>query len=179
MGEMVLDNSTVSGYAAGDLRFVRMSRYNDYGGSSYVYITDELNPITMAGATLFHAHWGASEAVRITDRSSSRGLSYSNPIATATRPTVIRRQASCGSFSATTHSTTCGLTLYKDGRYWDGPGFWTYWNVFDPPTPFCAPTVTSCGYSDGIRPRYTYVSANLLVVQGNGGELMVFRHSGQ
>ncbi len=174
MGEMVLDGSTISGLAAGDLRFVRMSRYNGAGGNSYIHVTDELNPITMAGTTLFHAHWGASEAVRITDRASSRGLSYSNPIVTANRPAVIRRQASCGNFNATTHSTTCGLTLFGDGRYWDGPGFWTYWNTFDPPTP----TSASQAYSDGMRPRYTYVSGKLLVMEGNGGELMVFRHSG-
>lgn len=176
MGEMVLDNTTVPGLAAGDLRFVRMSRGD--GGNSYVFITDEQSPISMAGSTIFHAHWGASEAVQITDRSNSRGLSYGNPITTVNRPTVIRRQVSCGNFNPVTHYTTCGLTLFGDGRYWDGPGFWTYWNVLDPPTPALNPGGQNA-YSDGIRPRYTYVSANLLVVQGNGGELMVFRHSGQ
>jgi putative pyrroloquinoline-quinone binding quinoprotein len=177
MGEMVMDSTTVPGLAAGDLRFVRMSRYNGYGGNSYIFITDEQNPITMAGDTLIHAHWGASESVRITDRSTSKGLTYSNPIATLNHPPVIRRQTSCADKNATTHWTTCGLTLLYDGRYWDSPGWWTYWNVLDPPTPLRSSNPPSAApYSEGIRPRYTYVSANLLIVEGNGGELMVFTH---
>jgi hypothetical protein len=32
-------------------------------------------------------------------------------------------------------------------------------------------------YSDGLRPRYTYVSKGHVIVQGNGGELFVLRHS--
>lgn len=175
MGEMVLDNTTVSGLVAGDLRFVKMSSYNGYGGNSYAYITDEQNPITMAGDTLFHAHWGASESVRITDRTNSKGLTYANPIASVNHPAIVRSQAqaNCSNKNTTTHWTTCGLTSYSTGRYWDGPGWWTYWNVLDPPTPASA----SQAYSDGMRPRYTYVSANLLIVEGNGGELMVFTHN--
>jgi hypothetical protein len=171
MGEMVLDDTTVPGLGAGDLRFVRMSSYNGYGGNSYVFITDEQNPLTMAGDTLFHAHWGASESIKITDRSNTKGLTYSNPIATVNHPIIIRRQASCNNKNTVTHWTTCGLTLYIDTRYWGGPGWWTYWNVLDPPTP------SSSAYSEGIRPRYTYVSGNLLIVEGNGGELMVFTHN--
>jgi len=72
---------------------------------------------------------------------------------------------------AVTHWTTCGLTLCDDGRYWNGLGWWGYWNVVDPPTPF-----GTGGYGDGIRPRYAYVSAGLVIVEGNGGELLVFRH---
>jgi outer membrane protein assembly factor BamB len=172
MGEMVLDNSTIPGLVPGDLRFVRMARYNDQGGNSYIYITDELGPITMAGSTLFHAHWGTSEAVRITDRSASRGLSYNSPIETDNLPPVVRRMAACNDFNPITHYTLCGLQLLNDGKYWDGPGFWVYWNVMDPPTPAWN------YYGDGIRSRYTYVSGSLLIVQGNGGDLMVFRHSG-
>jgi hypothetical protein len=174
MGEMVLDGSTVPGLAAGDLRFVRMSKYNGYGGNSNVYLTDEQNPVTLAGNSLFHAHWGASEAVRITDRSDSRGLSYGNPIATINLPVVVRRIDACPDKNTVTHYTTCNLEAYGDSRSWPGPGFWTYWNAWDPPTTSAA----SSAYSDGIRPRYTYVTGNLIVVQGNGGELMVFRHSG-
>lgn len=171
MGEMVLDNTTVPGLVAGDMRFVRMSGYNGYGGNTYVYVTDEQNPITLAANTIFHAHWGASESVKITDGSNSKGLTYSNPISTINHPAIIRRQASCSNKNTTTHWTTCGLTLYNDTRYWGGPGWWTYWNVLDPPT------LASGAYSDGIRPRYTYVSGNLLIVEGNGGELMVFTHN--
>jgi hypothetical protein len=32
-------------------------------------------------------------------------------------------------------------------------------------------------YSAGVLPRYTYVSDGLIVVEGNGGELFVLRHS--
>lgn len=175
MGEMVLDNSTVTGLVAGDLRFVRMSKYNNYGGDSYSYITDEQNPITMAGNTLFHAHWGASESVRITDRSDSRGLSYNNPVVTVNNPVVIRRIAACGNKNTMTHYTTCNLQAYGDSRAWPSPGYWTYWNTWDPPTT----SASTNAYSEGLLPRYTYVTGNLIVVEGNGGELMVFRHSGQ
>lgn len=174
MGEMVLNNATIAGLAAGDLRFVRMSRYNGYGGNAYVYITDEQNALSMAGTTLFHAHWVGSESVRITDRSASLGLTYGSPIAAANRPIVIRRLATCNSYNPATHRSEClNFSGYGDNRYYAGPGFWTYWNTWDPPTP---PT-TAQGYDDGMRPRYTYVSGGYIVVEGNGGELMVFTHS--
>jgi outer membrane protein assembly factor BamB len=173
MGEMVLNNSTVSGLVAGDMRFVKMNRQQS-GGYAYTYLTDEQNALTMAGTTLFHAHWGASESGYITNRSNSLGLSYSNPIQTTRRPPVIRRTAhsTCATVNYVTHYYTCGLNLYGDSRYWDGPLFWTYWNTWDPPTNYTS------AYSDGMRTRYTYVSADIIVVQGNGGELMVFKHSG-
>ena len=51
MGEMVLDSTTIPGLAAGDLRFVRMARRNDYGGTAYVDVVDEQEPLTVAGST--------------------------------------------------------------------------------------------------------------------------------
>lgn len=166
MGEMVLDGSTIPGLASGDLRFIRFS-------NSYVHITDEQTPLSMAGNTIFHAHWGASESTRITDRSNARGLSHSDPIASQSNPAVIRRMVSCSNFNASTHWTTCGLTLFDDGRFWSGPGWWLYWNVLDPPTP------SRRAYSEGILPRYTYVSGDLVIVEGNGGDLFVLKHSGE
>jgi hypothetical protein len=165
LGEMVLDKQTISGLVAGDLRFISSS-------GTYIKITDEQTPLTMAGDTVFHAHWGASESLQITDRSSSRGLTYDKPISTIKNPTVIRRIDACSSFNPATHWTTCGLALFDDGRYWSGPGWWVYWNVLDPPTP------SRPAYSEGILARYTYVSDGLVIVQGNGGELFVLRHSG-
>ncbi len=165
MGEMVLDDTTVSGLAAGDLRFVDFP-------NSYVYITDEQTPFTMAGDSLFHAHWGASESVRIIDRSAAKGISSASPITVQAHPAVIRRIQSCSNFNPVTHGTTCGLALYGDSRYWQGPGFWVYWNVMDPPTP------AGSAYSEGLQPRYTYVSDGLIIVEGNGGDLSVFRYSG-
>lgn len=165
MGEMVLDSNTISGLAAGDLRFVQFD-------NSYTHISDEQTPLTMAGDSLFNAHWGASEGVRIQDRGSDRGKTFDNPIKSNPYPVVIRRIQACPNFDAATHWTTCGLTLYDDGRYWKGPGWWIYWNVLDPPT------ASRNAYSQGILPRYTYVSDGLVIVEGNGGELFVLSHSG-
>src|SRR5207237_644642 len=39
-------------------------------------------------------------------------------------------------------------------------------------------TPASSAYSQGILPRYTYVSDGLIVVEGNGGDLFVMKHSG-
>jgi len=163
-GEMVLDNTTIANYVAGDLRFVHWIKN--------IVITDEQCPITMAGDTLFHAHWGASESAKILDRSAARGLSYADPITTQVHPSVIRRQQSCGDFVPSTHWTTCGLTLFDDGRFWNGPGFWVYWNVLDPPTPHRS------AYSEGVLPRYTYVADGMIIIEGNGGDITVLRHSG-
>lgn len=165
MGEMVLDNSTVPGLVAGDMRFVQFD-------NSYTNITDEQTPLSAAGNSLFVAHWGASESVQIVDRSNNLGLNFNKPITSQPNHPVIRRIQSCSNFNPTTHWTTCGLALMGDNRYWDGPGWWVYWNVLDPPTP------ARSSYSEGILPRYTYVSNGLVIVEGNGGDLFVLRHSG-
>lgn len=164
MGEMVLDNSTVPGLAAGDMRYVNFP-------NSYVNITDEQTPFTMAGSTLFHAHWGASESIKIIDRSENLGLNAASPISSQAHPPVIRRQQTCSNFNPSTHWTTCGLTLLNDGRYWNGPGFWVYWNAMDPPS------TAGASYSDGLLPRYTYASDGMIVVEGNGGDITVLRYS--
>jgi hypothetical protein len=169
MGEMTLDNSAIPGLVAGDMRFVNMSRFTGATGNSYVFITDEQNPITGAGNYLFHAHWGASEGVKITDRSNSKGLTYQNPITTTNVPVVVRYQSNCSDKNTTTHWTSCGLTLFSDGRYWNGPGWWTYWNAYDS---FGAPQ------SAGSRPLYTFVAGGYVFVEGNGGDLMAFKHTG-
>ncbi|MCB9457675.1 MAG: PQQ-binding-like beta-propeller repeat protein [Anaerolineaceae bacterium] len=166
MGEMVLDNTTVPGLVAGDLRFISFP-------NSYLHITDEQGPFSLAGDTIFRAHWGATESTRITNRSDNLGLTYNNPITSSIHPAIIRRQTACGSFNAVTHWTTCGLTLYNDGRYWSGPGWWAYWNDYDPPE-----SPSRSAYSSGVLPGYVYVSSGLIIVEGNGGDLMVFRHSG-
>ena len=165
MGEMVLNNNTIGGLSAGDFRFIQMGRRN-----SSINVADELGPISMAGDMIFHAHWGAAETVEILDRSDSRGITDSNPITTAERPTIIRRMQPCGTPNFTTHYTTCGMTLFNDSRYWAAPGFWTYWNDIETPQ--------SVREADGLRLGYTYVSNDLIVVQGYGGDLMVFQHSG-
>lgn len=163
MGEMVLNNNTISGLQAGDLRFVK------WGDKGFI-ITDEQTPVTMAGNTLFHAHWAASESNTILDRSTSKGLTYSNPITVQSHPPVVRRATNCGNFNPTTHYATCYMNLYGDTRGM-GQGWWEYWNTMDPPTPQAG------AYSEGVLPRYTYVSDGLIIVEGNGGGLMAFRHN--
>ena len=166
LGEMVLAPHTVAGLEPGDLRFVQFP-------NSTTRITDEQVPLTMAGDTIFRAHWGASESTRLVDRSPERGHSFQDPIRSVAHPPVVRRQTQNADYDCATHWTKTGLTLYKDGRYWNGPGWWVYWNALDPPTP------ERDAYSDGLRPRYTYVSDGLVIVQGNGGELFVLRHAGE
>ncbi len=180
MGEMVLNDSTIPGMAAGDLRFVRMGNYAGYGGTAPVHIIDEQTPLSMAGNMLINAHWAGSMGVKITDRGVTKGLTYSNPIETSKLPTVVRAQKSCANFNPVTHYTTCSLNYVTDGgRYMDGPGFWGYWNVADPPGwRIGVPTAVGGAYSAGFLPRYTYVSGGQVVVEGNGGELLVFQHSG-
>ena len=62
----------------GDIRFVQ-----DYKNQGTMRMpTDEQSPLSMAGDTLFHAHWMLLQSVRITDRSASLGGSYADPIRT-------------------------------------------------------------------------------------------------
>ena len=177
MGEMVLDNSTISGLNAGDLRFINMARHT--GGVGYTDIVDEQLPITLAGNTLFHAHWGASESVRITDRSPSKGISFSNPIGVTPHPTVVRALKNCSDKNTATHYTTCHLTYVTDGgRFWNGPGFWVYWNVADPPGwRIGSGNTAGTAYSAGFLPRYTYESNGYIIIEGNGGDITVLKHS--
>jgi hypothetical protein len=65
-----------------------------------------------------------------------------------------------------------GNIAQMDGRTLRGPGWWVYANELDPPTP------ARDAYSEGILPRYTCVADGLVIVQGNGGDLFVLRHSG-
>lgn len=186
MGEMVLDTTTIPGLAPGDLRFMRTSRYNGYGGSGYDHIVDEETPITLAGNTIFNSHWAAVTSHTISNRSDSLGLSYSSPIETTKHPSIIRALSdSCTNKNTSTHWTTCTNLNYvtdgatNPGRYFSGPGWWIYWGVADPPGwRVGSGNTAGTSYSSGFQPRYTYVSDKLIVVEGNGGDLTVFQHSG-
>lgn len=70
IGEMDLGN--------GDIRFINIYK----NAWQWRMPADELGSLTMAGDTLFYSHWMTMAAVRITDRSPGRGLTYSNPIQT-------------------------------------------------------------------------------------------------
>ena len=171
VGEMMLDGDTVAGYAAGDLRHIEFT-------SAFSHITDENCPLTMAGDTLFFSHWAATGAHQITDRAASFGDSSSNPLPTHRRPPMARAQT-CddGSFNPATHHSDRGMNYDHEtagctGRWIDGPGFYSYYGTIDPPTRLRG------AYSEGSLPRYTYVSGPYIVFEGNGGDLVVLRHSG-
>ncbi|HLE49140.1 MAG TPA: PQQ-binding-like beta-propeller repeat protein [Patescibacteria group bacterium] len=118
MGEMVLDNSTVTGYTGGDARFVKFIDIQ----------TDEQGMVSGSSDMVFHSHWLAVlEGLKITDRSDSRGATFTNPINGSYTPFVSAEQ--CGNCNTTTHWCTnlCaegGNRSYPDGFYADGRG-WT------------------------------------------------------
>ena len=64
--------------ATGNIRFVQDWRNE---GTMRIH-TDEQSPLSMAGNTILHAHWMTLGILRITDRSSGYGSSYTNPIRT-------------------------------------------------------------------------------------------------
>jgi outer membrane protein assembly factor BamB len=115
LGEMVLDNVTVSGYSAGQVRFIRNS----------FFPTDEQPFLSMAGDHLFAAHWEAGIAHKILDRSSAKGATSATPITTNDLPHVVASQDQdiCGAGFKTSHY--CGTSLYNT-RPWPS-GFYDYW----------------------------------------------------
>ena len=64
--------------ATGHIRFVQDWRNE---GTMRIH-TDEQSPLSMAGNTILHAHWMTLGILRITNRSSGYGSSYTNPIRT-------------------------------------------------------------------------------------------------
>jgi hypothetical protein len=98
MGEMVLDSTTVPGYQAGEIRFIRNPDIQ----------TDEMMNISMGGDTIFHSHWLINSAEKITDRSNSLGNSFTNPIKTSDSPFVIWRQCNL--------TNTCNYPLYGNAN---------------------------------------------------------------
>jgi outer membrane protein assembly factor BamB len=114
LGEMLLDDSTVSGYQAGYVRFMQ----NTY------FPTDEQAYISMAGDQIFAAHWEAGIAHQISDRSPSRGTG-ANPITTTSLPHIATSQDQdvCGSGFLLSHY--CAMSLINT-RQWPG-GFYIYW----------------------------------------------------
>ena len=145
-----------------------------------VTIVDEQNPITVAGNILFHNHWAASEPVKITDRSASKGTSSTNPITSTRMTPILHAIKPCGSFS-TGHYSSCGTLQYvtDGGRQYSGPAFYSYFGVADPPGwRVGSGNTAGTAYSAGFLPRYTYASGGLLIIEGNSGDLIVLRHSG-
>ena len=181
MGEMVLDNSSVAGYSAGDMRFITFSG----GAINNGIIADEMTPVTVAGNTIFHAHWGASESFTITDRSDAKGSSLTNQITTRQNPLVIRRLdgSKTSNLNTSLRQANNALPLFCDGRYFtwypqDHPGaaysFYSFLNQVDPPAT-CSQVSNS--YGDGMRPRYTFVSDGNIYIVGNGGDIFALTYA--
>jgi len=171
MGEMVLDNTTVSGYQAGDVRFVRNPDIQ----------TDEMMNLSMSNDILFHSHWLINTAEQVTDRSAGLGATIANPIKTVDAPFVIWRQVYCapgttcnpqlfpgGSgnsygpsncpFNAVTRYCSAGLYSYGDQRGYPA-GFYEYWN----------------DNNDGSTPLTT-VSDGMVLVKTTDGGLVVLEN---
>lgn len=117
-GEMVLDNTTVSGYQAGYVRFIQ------YISPSQYLLTDEQPNVSMMGNYLFGGHWMAGLSLKINDRSSNRG-SYESRITSTTTPHIVTSSSSCG-FSAG-HYCSGGLQQDGDPRTFPA-GFYIYHN---------------------------------------------------
>ncbi|MFZ6018488.1 MAG: pyrrolo-quinoline quinone, partial [Chloroflexota bacterium] len=121
-GEMMLDSSTVSGLQGGDVRFIA---FDWPPGSSEPYLlTDEQPNVSMAGDYLFGAHWEAGFALKIVDRSASRG-SFSNKITSQRLDTVATSQ-DMPDACAFKSSHYCASGLYNTRPY--DFGFYIYYN---------------------------------------------------
>lgn len=121
LGELLLDGTTVSGYQAGYVRFIRTTNIP----------TDEQVNLSMAGDNLLGGHWEAGIGQRILDRSPSRGAG-SNPITTSDLPHIATSQDSdvCGTGFVASHY--CGQAL-SNTRWWPA-GFYNFWkqgSVYD------------------------------------------------
>ena len=122
-GEMLLDDTTVSGYQGGHIRFIR-NAYQGKSSEEQFFLTDEQPFISVAGDYVFTSHWNCSmTSVKITNRTSTYGT-WSNKIATAQGPNVVTSMLSgrgC-TFNATRH--------YCTGQAWNSmyytEGFYIY-----------------------------------------------------
>jgi len=113
-GELLLDNTLVPGYQAGDVRFMQNT----------FFPTDEQAYLSMAGDALFGGHWMFGIAHRILDRSSARG-SGASPITVSDLPHIAASADNCP-FSAS-HYCADGLVQSGDARPIPG-GFYIYYN---------------------------------------------------
>jgi hypothetical protein len=173
MGEMVLDNSTVPGYQAGDLRFVNYGR-DGHAGSDL--ITDEMGKLSMAGDTLFHSHWLALYAYMITDRGDGRGGTYGNPIQTERQPYVVNRASNEPGWVTcepdASHYCSGWVDTHCDSRAFEAP-FWVFFNCNDPPYSACG------GYGDGYAARYAIVHNGAVYYELNGGAIFALRSANE
>jgi hypothetical protein len=150
MGEMVLDDTMAPEYHPGDLRFVQ----------TQFFPTDETMQSTMAGNTYFINHWLVAASWAITNRATTLGDTFANPIQASPAPYVIWREAqtaTCTFNPATRYCTN--LYSYGDTRSY-GPGFYEY---FD-------------SRNDGDSAPYTIVSDGLILVKAGDGGLIALQN---
>ncbi len=116
LGELMLDGSTVSGFQAGDVRFMQNN----------IFIpTDEQPTLTMANNDIFQGHWMFGAADRITNRGASLGSGSGNPITMSTLPPIITSTSTCA-FSSS-HYCSPNMTQDSDPRGFPA-GFYIYHN---------------------------------------------------
>lgn len=115
LGELLLDDQTVSGFQAGDVRFMENT----------FFPTDEQAFISVAGNMILAGHWEAGIAHQIADRSPSRGATTTNPILVNDLPHIATSQDQdvCNSGFLASHYCSVGLS---NTRTWPG-GFYIYW----------------------------------------------------
>lgn len=114
LGEMMLNDTTVAGYGAGEVRFMENT----------FFPTDEQPNLALAGNQIFAAHWEAGIAHTITDRSPSRG-SGTNPIRVTNLPHIATSQDDDICRTGFSASHYCDQGLFNTRR-WPG-GFYIYW----------------------------------------------------
>lgn len=121
LGELLLDDDSVPGYAAGDVRYMENT----------LFPTDEQAYLSMASDDIFAAHWEAGIAHRIVDRGPARG-SGALPIRTVALPHIATSQDEDVCNTGFDGSYFCALGL-RNTRDWPA-GFYIYWqegNVYD------------------------------------------------
>ncbi|MCX8072433.1 MAG: PQQ-binding-like beta-propeller repeat protein [Candidatus Binatia bacterium] len=114
-GELVLDDTSIPGFVAGDVRFMENT----------FFPTDEQAYLAAAGNQVFGAHWMVGIAHEILDRGASRGQSATQPITVANLPHIVTSASNCG-FSAS-HYCASGLVQDGDPRSFP-PGFYIYYD---------------------------------------------------
>lgn len=163
MGEMVLDDFTVSGYQAGDVRFVRAIEIR----------TDEMMNISMVGNTIFHSHWLINSAHRITDRNDNKGNTFINPIETTNDPFVIWRQCdgtnTCN-YPGCTANTVCGISCVPTSSRYCSQGLYSYGDSRSYPPGFYE---YNNDMNSGSTP-FTIAAGSTILVKTNDGAILAF-----
>ena len=156
MGEMVLDSSTVSGYQAGDLRFV----------STQFIPTDESGPVTAAGNFVFHGHWLVMCSSDLGDRSG--GDSYSNAIGEI-GPYVIWAQAGGMGCSFNANTRWCSSLYTETDTRNFGAGFYV---LYDEPERYYG---SSDPFAYNYAP-YVIVSDGMIIIKSIDGAIFVLEY---